>query len=46
LRTIELTTLKTRRLSADVVEVYKILRGLEGTYEVKKSEEGVKDKRT
>jgi len=34
LRTVGLTTLETRRLRADMVEVYKILRGFEGTDEV------------
>jgi len=36
LRTVGLTTLETRRLRADIVEVYKILRGFEGTNEVNK----------
>jgi len=30
-----LTTLETRRLRADMIKVYKILRGFEGTEEVK-----------
>jgi len=30
-----LSTLETRRLRADMIEVYKILRGFEGTDEVK-----------
>jgi len=29
-----LTTLETRRLRADMIEVYKMLRGFEGTDEV------------
>jgi len=38
LRKVGLTTLETRRLRADMVEVYKML--IEGTDEVKKSKEG------
>jgi len=34
LRMVGLTTLETRKLRADMVEVYKILRGFEGTDEV------------
>jgi len=39
--TVELTALETRRLRADMVEVYKILRGFEGTDEVKKIQKRV-----
>jgi len=42
LRTVGLTTLETRRLRADKVEVHKILRGFEGTEEVKCFQEGWK----
>jgi len=35
LRNIGLTTLKTRRFRADMVEVFEILRGSEGTDDVK-----------
>jgi len=35
LRMVGLTTLETRRLGADMVEFYKILRGFEGANEVK-----------
>jgi len=35
LRTTGLTTLETRRLGADMLEVYNILRGFEGTDEIK-----------
>jgi len=35
LRTVGRTTLETRRLKADMIEVYKILRGFERTDEVK-----------
>jgi len=31
LRTVGLTTLETRRLRADMIEVYKIVKGFEGT---------------
>jgi len=34
LRMIGLTTLETRRLRADMMEVYKIVRSFEGTNEV------------
>jgi len=40
LRRVSLSTLETRRLRADMIEVDKILRGLEGTDEVKKIREG------
>jgi len=35
LRTTRLTTLETRRLRADMLKVYKILKGFEGTDELK-----------
>jgi len=38
--TVELTTLETRRLKADMAEVFKILRGFKGIDEVKKSKKG------
>jgi len=41
LRTVLLTTLKIRRLRADMIEVYKILRGFEGTEEVQISQRRV-----
>jgi len=41
LRTLGLTTLETRRLRADMIEVFKVLGGFEGTDEVKYSQKGV-----
>jgi len=35
LRTTGLLTLETRRLGADMLKVYKILKGFEGTHEMK-----------
>jgi len=39
LKMVGLTTLETRRLRADMIEVYKILRGFEGTDESNFSKE-------
>jgi len=40
LRMVWLTSLETRRIRADMIEVYKIARGFEGTQEVTLSKEG------
>jgi len=40
LRTVGLTTLETRRLRVDRIEVYKFLRGFKGTDEANISKEG------